>query len=539
MQFTRPTARILFSLMASVAFLALATPAWAEAVAAVAATSEGSVIEWIDGRFHWIVERMGAVLFYPPFLIESTTGAIDWFPPLFGPRGGEGVPLVVFVLFGGGLGFTLYNRFINVRGFRHAIEVVKGKYDNPNDAGEISHFQALTSALSATVGLGNIAGVAVAVGLGGPGAVFWMLVVAVLGMTSKFVECTLAQMYRQIDSDGTVHGGPMYYLSIGLGEKGGLFVPLGKVIALIFAVFCIGGSLGGGNMFQANQAWQQLSGEIPFFADGIGRHVFGIAMALMVGVVIIGGIQRIGEVTSKIVPFMCGGYILVGMLIVLGNLSEVPAAIGAIVSGAFSMEAGVGGFLGVLVTGVQRAVFSNEAGVGSAAIAHSAARTEHPVREGIVASLGPFIDTIVVCLMTAIVVIVTGAWNNPEAGQGVSMTSWAFGSVFPWFPKLLSVAVLLFAYSTMVSWSYYGEKATAYLFGRSAGVQLGYRVLFLFFVYLGTITSLKNVIEFSDLMILSMAFPNILGASILAPRVLEALNRYWAQLQAGEFKIYH
>jgi AGCS family alanine or glycine:cation symporter len=519
----------------------------ASAIDAVAASADAapsaSVAEQIDAVFGVGVDLLNAVLYWSPFSIVQTVdgeqlafgsgeqiAAVD---PGSGAPLRQGIPLVVLVLFCGALGFTLYNRFINIRAFPHALRVIRGDYDNPDDAGEISHFQALTSALSATVGLGNIAGVAIAVGTGGPGAVFWMLVVASLGMTSKFVECSLAQFYRRFDADGTVHGGPMYYLSIGLREKGHPL--LGKISAFIFALFCIGGSLGGGNMFQANQTFQQVSTEIPLLRSGAGPHLFGIALALLVGLVIIGGIRRIGEVTSKIVPFMCVGYIAAGLYIVFANISTVPDVLATIVSEAFSFKAGLGGFMGVLVTGVRRAVFSNEAGVGSAAIAHSAARTDYPIREGIVASIGPFVDTILICFMTAMVVIVTGAYQNPDAGSGVSMTSWAFASVFPWFPRALTVAVALFAYSTMVSWSYYGEKATAYLFGHGPRVRLAYRLLFLVFVYLGTVSSLGNVLDFSDLMILSMAFPNIIGMLYLAPLVLRKSNEYMASLRAGEF----
>ncbi|MAE69393.1 MAG: alanine glycine permease [Gemmatimonadetes bacterium] len=506
-----------------------------------------SLTERIDGVFAIGVHALDAVLFWSPVEVVQTQDGerlrvlglpSDLVPvdSATGAPAAQGVPLVVLVLLLGALGFTLYNRFINVRAFGHSLRVIRGDYDNPSDKGEISHFQALTSALSATVGLGNIAGVAIAVGTGGPGAVFWMLLAASLGMTSKFVECSLAQFYRRFDPDGTVHGGPMYYISIGLRERG--WPTLGRITALVFAVFCIGGSLGGGNMFQANQAGQQIADEIPFLGSGLGPHMVGIGLALLVGMVIIGGIRRIGEVTSKVVPFMCAGYVLAGLYIVFANIGQVPSVVATIFSEAFSFDAGFGGFLGIMVTGIRRAVFSNEAGVGSAAIAHSAARTEWPIREGVVASIGPFIDTILICLMTAMVVIVTGAHESPDAGSGVSMTSWAFASVFPWFPKLLTVAVVLFAYSTMISWSYYGEKATAYLFGHGRGVQLAYRVLFLFFVYLGAVTSLDNVLDFSDLMILSMAFPNIVGMLILAPMVLRRSDEYMAKLRAGEFKVY-
>ncbi len=537
----------LLSRLVPLLLLVATWPAAAQQSASPQAAPAPTLTERIDAVFEEGVVVLDAVLYWSPIAVTQTPGGerlrvlglpadLEAVDPGNGAPPEQGIPLVVLVLLLGALGFTLYNRFINVRAFTHSLRVIRGDYDNPDDKGEISHFQALTSALSATVGLGNIAGVAIAVGTGGPGAVFWMLLAASLGMTSKFVECSLAQLYRRFDPDGTVHGGPMYYISIGLRERG--WARLGRITAVIFALFCIGGSLGGGNMFQANQAGQQIAGEIPMLGDGFGPHLVGLALAALVGIVIIGGIRRIGEVTARVVPFMCVGYVLAGLYIVFANVGEIPRVVGLIFSEAFSFEAGFGGFLGVMVTGIRRAVFSNEAGVGSAAIAHSAARTEWPIREGVVASIGPFIDTILICLMTAMVVIVTGAYDNPEAGSGVSMTSWAFGSVFPWFPKVLTVAVVLFAYSTMISWSYYGEKASAYLFGHGARVRLAYRLLFLAFVYLGTVTSLDNVLEFSDLMILSMAFPNVVGMVFLAPLVLRRSNEYMAKLKAGEFPVY-
>ena len=446
------------------------------------------------------------------------------------------IPAVVAWLVFGAIFFTLRMAFVNLRLFPHAVRVVTGAYDDPDEEGEISHFQALSSALSATVGLGNISGVAIAVGAGGPGAVFWMILAGFLGMSSKFTECTLGQMYRQRRADGSVSGGPMHYLDEGLAELG--VAPLGKVLAVVFALMCIGGSFGGGNMFQANQSFAamfdvavtyELLGEGSRTAASVG---FGVVMAFFVGLVIIGGIQRIGAAAGFIVPIMCAVYLLAGCAVLIVNAASVPAAFGAIIQEAFTPQAGLGGMAGVLIQGFRRAAFSNEAGVGSASIAHSAATTKYPVREGIVALLEPFIDTIVVCTMTGLVVVVTGAYQV-KGVDGVVMTATAFGSVMSWFPVLLSVAVLLFAFSTMISWSYYGERCATWLLGDN--VRMPYRVLFLVGVFAGSVFNLGSVLDFSDLMILGMAFPNILGAILLSGKVKEALDDYMAKLRAGEF----
>ncbi len=505
--------------LAALALLVVALPGVAAAE---------SLADRVDGAVGRLVAVVGTALFWEPFSVAGIGSDA-------GVR--HGVPLIILVLVGGAIFFTLYMRFINIRAFRHAIAVVRGHYDRPGDAGQITHAQALTAALSATVGLGNIAGVAVAVGTGGPGAVFWMVAVAAFGMTSKFVECTLAQLYRRILPDGTVHGGPMYYLEIGLAERG--LKRFGRFMGLLFAVLCIGGSFGGGNMFQANQAYQEVAGQLPGLCSApLAPWLFGLGLAFLVGLVILGGIERIGEVTVRIMPFMALLYCLTCISIIVRHLGAVPDVLHQIVVEAFTLKAGFGGFLGVVVTGVKRAAFSNEAGIGSAAIAHAAARTDEPVREGIVAMMGPFIDTIVVCLMTAMVVIVTGAWNDPAAGEGVRMTSYAFATVFPWFPDVLAVCVFLFAYSTMISWSYYGEKAACYLFGQTRRVALGYRICFLGCIVVGTVSSLTNVLDFSDMMILAMAFPNILGACLLAPKVRTLADDYWRRYRSGEMRVY-
>ena len=453
------------------------------------------------------------------------------------------VQFIVLILVLGAVFFTFWYRWINIRGFKHAIDVVRGKHDKPEDTGEISHFRALTSALSATVGLGNIAGVAVAIQLGGPGAVFWMLIAAVFGMTAKFSSCTLSQMYRKINADGTVSGGPMYYLDIGLSESGYEgFKVLGKVLAVMYALMIMGGAIGGGNMFQANQTAEAFASTFEISDTGTWNWVIGIILAIGVGVVIIGGIKRIGAATSKIVPFMCGIYVLASIFIILTHISQVPETIRLIFTMAFTKNAYYGGFFGVLIMGVRRAAFSNEAGLGSAAIAHAAAKTEEPVREGIVGMIGPFIDTIVVCSMTAMVVIITGMWNDPSIPQsaGVTLTTEAFGSVIGWFPYILTLCIGLFAYSTMISWCYYGERGWIYLLDHIGEEGYGlktvvlFRMIFVVFIVVGAVSKLSDVLDFSDAMIFSMAFPNIVGSIILAPKVLKKVRDYWERYQSWE-----
>ena len=445
----------------------------------------------------------------------------------------NGFPLIVLVLLIGSLTFTLYFKFINVRGFTHSIDIIKGKYDNPRDTGQISHFQALTSALSATIGLGNIAGVAVAVSLGGPGAVFWMIFIAFFSMSAKFVSATLGLLYRKVNKDGSVSGGPMYYLNYGLKERG--YDNLGKILASMYAIFIIGGAFGGGNMFQANQSYE-LFGKL----IGLPNYLYGIILAILVGFVIVGGIKRIGETTEKIVPLMVVLYVSASLFVIFTNLEKLPMVLSSIFNQAFIPDAAYGGFIGALVTGVKRAVFSNEGGVGSASIAHSAAKTDEPVREGIVAMIGPFIDTIIVCFMTASVILITSD-SNPlyKVGGGINgaeLTSAAFGTAISWFPYVLSVVVFLFSFSTMISWYYYGDKGWKYLFGHST-IKI-YQTMYLSAVVLGSIASLGHVIDFSDMMILSCAFPNIIGCLFLLPHLREKLDEYWTKYNNGEFKAY-
>ena len=445
----------------------------------------------------------------------------------------NGFPLIVIVLLIGSLTFTIYFKFINIRGFTHSIDIIKGKYDNPRDTGQISHFQALTSALSATIGLGNIAGVAVAVSLGGPGAVFWMLLIAFFSMSAKFVSATLGLLYRKVNDDGSVSGGPMYYLNYGLKERG--FDKLGKILAAIYAIFIIGGAFGGGNMFQANQSYE-LFGKL----IGLPNYLYGIILAILVGFVIVGGIKRIGETTEKIVPLMVVLYVSASLFVIFTNIEKLPMVLSSIFNQAFYPDSVYGGFIGALVTGVKRAVFSNEGGVGSASIAHSAAKTDEPVREGIVAMIGPFIDTIVVCFMTASVILITSDLNPLyKVGGGINgaeLTSAAFGTTISWFPYVLSIVVFLFSFSTMISWYYYGDKGWKYLFGNSS-IKI-YQAMYLSAVVLGSIASLGNVIDFSDMMILACAFPNIIGCLFLLPILKEKLDEYWIKYNNGEFKVY-
>lgn len=458
--------------------------------------------------------------FFADFIVQPLASLMFWEIPFVG------FPLIVAWLLFGALYFTVRMRFVNVRLFKHAINLVRGKYETKNQVGEVSHFQALTTALSATVGLGNIAGVAIAIGTGGPGATFWMILVGFLGMSSKFTECTLGQMYRKVRKDGTIMGGAMHYLSEGLKEKN--LAGLGGFLAGLFCILCIGGSFGGGNAFQVVQSLDLIKTVIPPLAQY--SWVYGLIMSTLVGVVIIGGIKSISRVASIIVPFMCGVYLIACIFILISKFSLIPAAFALIFEQAFSPDAAFGGFLGVLIIGVKRAVFSNEAGIGSAAIAHSAAKVSNPVEEGSVALLEPFIDTIVVCTMTALVIIITGSYMDPSNAefiannQGGALTSAAMGSVIPWFPYILSIAVFLFAFSTMISWSYYGERCWVYLFGDNS--SLFYKILFLIFCFLGSIITATNILDFSDLMILGMAFPNILGLFILSGKVSELLINY-------------
>ena len=473
-------------------------------------------------------------------------GSTGWFVNLiFMNLPGTSFPWIVLWLVVAATIFTVYFGFIQIKAFGHAISLVKGDYSDPDDAGEVSHFQALTTALSGTVGLGNIAGVAVAVGIGGPGATFWMIVAGLLGMASKFTECTLGVKYRNEYPDGTVSGGPMYYMTKGFKERG---LPGGRFLAVVFAIFTIGGALGGGNMFQANQAHAQIT-QITGDFSGL---ITGVIFAVIVFLVIVGGIKSIANVTEKVVPFMGVLYVVAALIILIVNYDQIGWAFGQIFAGAFTGLGVAGGFVGALIQGFKRAAFSNEAGVGSAAIAHSAVRTKEPVTEGVVSLLEPFIDTVVICTMTALVITISGvlvmdpatgnfvlneagtAIQTTDGSSGVALTSAAFATGFSWFPYVLAVAVVLFAFSTMISWSYYGLKAWTYLFGEGKTTELVFKLIFCFFIIVGAAAQLGAVIDFSDAMIFAMAVVNITALYFLMPIVKREMNSYFGRLKSGE-----
>ena len=480
---------------------------------------------WLNvGQSHWLNQIFEK--------INSFIASFLFFDVLFFVEG-VSFPLVLFWLIIGALFTSFYFKFINLRAFKHSIDITRGRFDKPGSVGEVSHFKALTTALSATVGLGNIAGVAIAVSTGGPGATFWMILAGFFGMNLKFTECSLAMIYRKKRKNGQIMGGPMLYLSEGLAQEGK--AKLGKFLAFLFALFTIGGSFGGGGAFQVNQSLHAVAESIPIFKTQ--PWIYGIIMSTLVGIVIIGGIQRIAKVAERIVPSMCAIYILACLFILGTHADQIPKAFALIFKSAFAPEALYGGFLGVLILGFKRAAFSNEAGVGSAAIAHSAAISQYPIQEGLVALLEPFIDTIVICTMTALMIIITGAYNNLEyahwisSNQGAALTSKAMGQVIPWFTYILSISVFLFAFSTIISWSYYGERCFSYIFGENH--SLIFKLVLCLLIFIGAITKATHALEFGDLMILGMSLPNILGIYFLAPRVKKSLNDYMKKLNDG------
>ncbi len=439
---------------------------------------------------------------------------------------GEDLPLVVVWLMLASVIFTLYMGFINIRGFAQAIRVVRGDYQNPEHQGEVTHFQALSAALSGTVGVGNIAGVAVAIALGGPGAAFWIVIAGLFGMTTKMIECTLGVMYRKINPDGSVSGGPMYYLSRGFAELG--WPRLGRALAVFAAVMCLGASI---NLFQVNQAYTQFSAVTGFDQ----AWVFGAVVAVLAGLVIIGGIKSIARVAARLVPVMCGIYLVASLGVIGANIDQVGHAISLIFWGAFSPEGVAGGFIGVLIVGMRRATFSNEAGVGSAAIVHSAVRTNEPVTEGFVALLEPFIDTVVVCSISALVIVISGAYQI-DGLSGIELTSTAFATVFGWFPVVLMVVIMLFAYSTIVTWAYYGMKAWTYLVGESQLAEYTYKVAYCLILVVGAVLPMEKVVDFVDSMFFAMALPNVIGLYFLAPKVRREVRSYLARVKSGEIK---
>lgn len=444
-----------------------------------------------------------------------------------------GLPLVILWLLAGATYFTVRMGFINIRAFKHAVDILLGRYDDPDETGEVSHFQAISTALSATVGLGNIAGVAIGIQLGGPGAVVWMTVAGFLGMSSKFVECTLAQQYRIVRPDGSVAGGPMYYLSQGFAQRG--MKPLGQGLAIGFALFCALGGMGGGNMFQVSQTQAAIAHIFPVVSDYL--WLYGLGLSSLVALVTLGGIQRIATVASAIVPTMATLYVLAGLWVLMVHFPELPDAVATILKEAWAPQSVGGGAVGVLVQGIRRGLFSNAAGVGSAAIAHAATRTNEPVREGIVASLEPFIDTIVICNITALVCVVTQAYRTaPNSALGFDLVATAFSDVMGGFPVLLTIAVCLFAFSTVISWAYYGEQCWRYLTGDR--FVMGYRLLYVGATFVGSVSHPSAVLAFSDMMMFAIALPNLFGCIVLSNQVAQALSAYWQRLGSGEMPIH-
>lgn len=487
--------------------------------------------EKMNSFFVPIVDAFGTVLFYDPF------AHFNLYDPYLYDNAGKQIKhpngdpvkteiwLVVVLLIGSAIFFTLYFRFINVHAFGHAWKITFGQFTKKTDVGEVTPFQALSAALSGTLGLGNISLVAVAIAVGGPGATFWIIVAGLFGMTTKFVECTLGVKYRKISPSGEVSGGPMYYLSAGLAKKG--WQRSGKILAVLFAIMCVGGTLGGGNMVQANQAFDMVKTTIP----GSEEYALwiGVAFAIAVGFVIVGGIKSIARVTDKMIPALVVIYSGFALVIIAMNITHLGEAVSLIWNGAFSPDGMKGGFLGVMMMGFRRAAFSNEAGIGSASIAHSTSKTNRPVTEGMVSLLEPFIDTVVVCTMTALVLVFTGFATDPQGLNGSALTAAAFRSVFPWTDWILLICIVLFAYATMISWSYYGMKSWAYLFGEKWWIKQSFNLLFLFCTVLGTVSSFGAVVDFSDMMILGMAFPNLIGLWVLKDEVKRELQKYFAE----------
>jgi AGCS family alanine or glycine:cation symporter len=493
--------------------------------------------EILSSSFAPIVGFMDKYFFFDPFhslglydnRVKDESGKI-----LLNPNGTQKtikVPFMVIWLILGAVFFTIRFGFINIRGLRHSVDLVKGKYDQKDAVGEVTHFQALATAVSGTVGLGNIAGVAVAITSGGPGATFWLILAGLLGMSTKFIECTLGVKYRKVESDGSISGGPMRYLKKGFEERG--FLKIGKFLSVLYAFVIMLAAFAAGSMFQANQAAAQLASVLEVGGDA--KTFIGVGMAILVGVVIVGGLKGIAKVTDKVVPSMAGLYILMCIIVIGANITDVGNAFGLIIDGAFNPDAMYGGFLGVMVLGFQRAAFSNEAGLGSASIAHSAAKTNHPVAEGFVALLEPFIDTVVVCTLTALVLIFTGTFQGEEA-TGSALTAIAFGKVIPGADIFLTIAIFLFAFSTILTWSYYGVQAAQSLFGETKTVANVFKVVFLLTVILGASIGLGAVIGFADMMFLTLAIPNLIGLYMMSGSVSKDLKSYYGKVKTNVIK---
>lgn len=487
----------------------------------------GQVEETINNIFDPLAKFAGDVIFFQ----------IPGWP--------DGPPFVILWLIVGAVLCTLYFGIPQIRGWTTSFDVVRGKFSSPDDPGEVTHFQALASALSGTVGLGNIAGVAIAVTLGGPGATFWMILAGLLGMATKFAECTLGVKYREINEDGTVSGGPFKYLMVAYGRIHG---NVATFMTGVYAVAILFFGVAGGNMFQANQTYAQVArvaGEDSFLANDGAALIFGLVLAALVALVIIGGIASIARVTDKLVPGMAILYTVCCLTVLIVNASHIPSAITGIFEGAFNPEGVAGGIVGVMIIGMQRAAFSNEAGLGSAAIAHSAVKTRRPVSEGFVALLEPLVDTVIICTMTALTIVVAdtalygesraqvAAGEEPDV-TGVLLTSDAFESVVSWFPILLAVSVALFAFSTLITWSYYGQKAWEFLFGRTRFSVILYKTIFCTFTVLGCVLTLGSVVDFADSFLFVCAFVNILGLYLLLPVIKKEMQEYLADRKSGE-----
>ncbi|GAB2500945.1 alanine/glycine:cation symporter family protein [Arenimonas alkanexedens] len=502
----------------SLLWLATVSGVQAQDVAAAPAT-EPTLSQQVDAAVRPVADAVSGAIFY-----SVRVSGTDEAPVMF--------PLIVGWLILAALIFTLYFRFINIRGFKHGFDLIRGKYSDPTSAGEVSHFRALTSAVSGTVGLGNIAGVAVAITIGGPGATFWMILAGLLGMSSKFIECTLGVMYRIEKPDGTISGGPMYYLSRGIAKNYPKAAGFGMVLAVVFAVCTMLGAIGAGAMFQANQAYAQLSNVTGGLLEDRSLW-FGLVYAIVGGFVVVGGITRIGSVTAKLVPGMAALYLIGALFVIFTNLPQVPGAFMAIIDGAFTAEGVSGGVIGALIQGFRRASFSNEAGLGSAAIAHSAVKTNEPLTEGFVALWEPFIDTVVICTMTALVIIITNQ-HIVGGADGVQLTSNAFATVSPWFPYALAFVVLLFAFSTTITWAYYGAKAASFLFKESKVALYGFKFFYLAMAVVGCTMPLASIVDIADGLLFIMAIPNLIGVYMLMPVVKRELTSYLARVKSGE-----
>ena len=445
---------------------------------------------------------------------------------------GSKIPLIIFWILFAGIFFTIYFRGICIWGFKHALELVfkpskNSDNENTNGSGDVSSFQALATALSGTIGIGSIAGVAISISIGGAGAAFWIFLGALLGMSIKFIEATLAVKYRRFNEDGSVSGGPMHYIAHGLTRK--KLRILGQPLSVIYALLCIGGGITGGNMIQINQSTHQIlfiTGGEHSFLYGCG-WIFGLIVAILVGMVTMGGIKSIAKVTTVLVPTMCVMYIVSGLIVIAANFMNIPAALGLIFKEAFHPTSIAGGIFGVIIIGLRRSVQSNEAGTGAAAIVYAAAKTKEPVSQGFVALLETFL-TGVLCLFTSFAIIFSGVLENTTIGEisGIELASNAFQSVIPFFPYILSLIAIMFALSTLISWAYYGQKAWTFLFGEGKKRAITFNLIYCVFVVVGSVLNVKSVIEITDAMMIAMCIPNVIVLYILCPEIKRDLIEY-------------